>query len=45
MAIDGLGLAGTGGHTDKEIADLSELPRLSKRAAILFYRLTQPARP
>lgn len=45
MAIDGLGLAGTGGHTDRETADLSALPRLTKRAAILFYRLTQPARP
>ena len=45
MIIDGLGLAGTGGHTDKEIADISELPKLTKRAAILFYRLTQPARP
>jgi glutamate carboxypeptidase len=45
MIIDGLGLAGTGGHTDKETADLSELPRLTRRAAILFYRLTQPARP
>jgi glutamate carboxypeptidase len=45
MIIDGLGLAGTGGHTDKETADLSELPRLTQRAAILFYRLTQPARP
>lgn len=45
MIIDGLGLAGTGGHTDKETADLSELPRLTKRAAILFYRLTQPPRP
>ena len=45
MIIDGLGLAGTGGHTEKEIADLSELPRLTKRAAILFYRLTRPPRP
>ena len=45
MIIDGLGLAGTGGHTDKETADLSELPRLTKRAALLFYRLTQPPRP
>jgi glutamate carboxypeptidase len=45
MIIDGLGLAGSGGHTEKETADLSMLPRLTERAAILFYRLTQPARP
>jgi len=45
MVIDGLGLAGTGGHTDQETADLSQLPRLTRRAAILFFRLTQPARP
>jgi glutamate carboxypeptidase len=45
MIIDGLGLAGTGGHTDKEIADVSQLPKLTERAAILFYRLTQPPRP
>jgi glutamate carboxypeptidase len=39
MAIDGVGLAGSDDHTEKETADLSTLPRLTKRAALLFYRL------
>jgi glutamate carboxypeptidase len=41
MAIDGLGLFGGGGHTDKEFANLNWLPRQTKRAAILLYRLAQ----
>jgi glutamate carboxypeptidase len=39
MAIDALGLAGWDDHSDKETADLRWLPRLTKRAAILMYRL------
>jgi len=41
MAIDGLGLPGGDGHTEKEFANLKWLPKQSKRAAILIYRLTQ----
>ncbi len=40
MAIDALGLAGSGGHTDKETADLRTLPIKTKRAAVFLYRLT-----
>jgi glutamate carboxypeptidase len=39
MAIDALGLAGWDDHSDKETADLRWLPKLTKRAAILIYRL------
>lgn len=39
MAIDGLGLMGTGGHTVNEVADLATLPQQTKRAALLLYRL------
>ncbi len=39
MAIDGLGLMGTGGHTVEETADLRTLPTQTKRAALLLYRL------
>jgi len=41
MAIDGLGLFGGHGHTDKEYANLNWLPRQTKRIALLMYRLTQ----
>ncbi len=41
MAIDGIGLAGWDDHTAKEVADLSTLPMLTKRAAVLLYRLSQ----
>lgn len=41
MAIDGLGLVGGYGHTDKEYANLNWLPRQTKRVALLMYRLTQ----
>ncbi len=41
MAIDGLGLFGGHGHTDKEYANLNWLPRQTKRIALLIYRLTQ----
>ena len=39
MAIDGLGLSGTGGHTVDETARMSAFPSQSKRAALLLYRL------
>ncbi len=41
MAIDGLGLFGGHGHTDKEYVNLNWLPRQTKRIALLMYRLTQ----
>ena len=40
MAIDGIGLMGTGGHTVTEMADLRTLPMQTKRAAVLLYRLS-----
>ncbi|NOT76331.1 MAG: M20/M25/M40 family metallo-hydrolase [Cyclobacteriaceae bacterium] len=41
MAIDGLGLRSTGGHTIDETADPRSISLQAKRASILFYRLTQ----
>jgi glutamate carboxypeptidase len=41
MALDGLGLSGVDGHTAGETADLRTLPTLTKRAAVLLYRLTR----
>ena len=43
MALDGLGLMGSGGHTVEETADLSTLPSQTKRAALLMYRLSRDA--
>lgn len=40
MIIDGIGLAGADDHTEKETADLKTLPMLTKRAALLLYRLS-----
>jgi glutamate carboxypeptidase len=39
MALDGLGLMGTGGHTVEETADLTTLASQAQRAALLMYRL------
>jgi glutamate carboxypeptidase len=39
MAIDGLGMSGTGGHTVDETGLMSSLPNQSKRAALMIYRL------
>jgi glutamate carboxypeptidase len=39
MVIDALGLAGWDDHSDKETANLNWLPRLTRRAAVLIYRL------
>ena len=41
MAMDGIGLMGTGGHTLEETADLRTLPSQTKRAALLLYRLAR----
>ena len=41
MALDGIGLSGHDDHTDKETADLRMLPALTKRAAIMLYRLSK----
>ena len=40
MAMDGLGLGSSGGHTVNEVANLRTLPMQTKRAAVLMYRLT-----
>jgi len=40
MALDGLGLMGSGGHTVDETADLETLPSQTKRAALLMHRLS-----
>ena len=42
MALDGLGLMGTGGHTVDEMADLSTLDSQTIRAAVTLYRLSLP---
>ena len=41
MALDGLGLMGSGGHTIKEVADITTLSSQTKRAAVLMYRLSK----
>jgi glutamate carboxypeptidase len=41
MALDGVGLMGSGGHTVEETADLRTLPSQAKRAAVLLWRLSQ----
>ncbi len=43
-AMDGIGLSGWDGHTDKETADLRKFPSQTKRAAILLYRISSGAR-
>jgi glutamate carboxypeptidase len=39
MALDGLGIAGAGGHTENETANLNYLAIDAKRAAVLIARL------
>ena len=41
MAMDGVGLMGSGGHTVDEVADLRTLPQQTKRVAVLLYRLSR----
>ncbi|MBB3168910.1 M20/M25/M40 family metallo-hydrolase [Simiduia aestuariiviva] len=43
QALDGLGLMGTGGHTDNEVADMHTLTSQARRAALLMYRLSSVA--
>lgn len=38
MAIDGVGMRGSGGHTVDEVADLSTLDSQTIRAAVMMYR-------
>ena len=40
MAIDGLGLMGTGGHTKDEVADMSTFAQNIEKTAVLLYRLS-----
>ena len=39
MGIDGMGMSGKDDHTINETGDLRALPKQSKRAAVLIYRL------
>jgi glutamate carboxypeptidase len=39
--VGGLGVHGTGSHTEREMVDLSTLSQQIKRAALLIYRLTR----
>ena len=41
MALDGLGLMGSGAHTKNEVADLTTLNKNIEKTAILIYRLSQ----
>jgi glutamate carboxypeptidase len=41
MAIDGLGLMGTGGHTKDEVADMTTFAQNIEKTAVLLYRLSQ----
>ncbi len=38
-SLGGIGVEGTGAHTDHETADLRSLPKSAKRAAVLIHRL------
>jgi glutamate carboxypeptidase len=40
-ALDGLGVVGDGGHTVNEMVDLTTIPFMAKRAAVLIHRLTR----
>jgi glutamate carboxypeptidase len=40
-SLDGLGASGPGSHTVEETIDLASLPKITKRAALLIYRLTR----
>jgi len=45
VGIDGLGAQGRGAHTDDEDLEIASIERGAIRAALLIYRLTQPASP
>jgi glutamate carboxypeptidase len=40
--LDGMGADGQGAHAPGESVELDSMPMLTKRAAILIYRLTRP---
>ena len=40
-AMDGIGLSGGNDHTEKEYGELNRLSRLTKRAAVFLYRLSE----
>lgn len=42
MALDGIGLMGSGGHTVNEVGDLATLDAMTIRAAVTLYRLSRP---
>ncbi|MBC3766343.1 M20/M25/M40 family metallo-hydrolase [Neptunicella marina] len=44
MALDGLGMSGTAGHTVNETGNMVSLPNQTKRAALLLYRLKTMAK-
>ena len=39
--LDGLGMVGGYAHSPREVADVTVMPTVSKRAAVLLYRLTR----
>jgi glutamate carboxypeptidase len=39
--LDGIGASGGGAHAPGEFVELDSLPLLTKRAALLIYRLTR----
>ncbi|MBW3661016.1 MAG: M20/M25/M40 family metallo-hydrolase [Gemmatimonadetes bacterium] len=39
--LDGLGVHGSGSHTPDEVVDLTSLPMVAKRAAVLIHRLAR----
>jgi glutamate carboxypeptidase len=39
--LDGLGVMGQGAHSEEEFVDLRTMEALTKRAAVLIYRLTR----
>ena len=40
--IDGIGVSGSGAHTDDEDLEIASIERAAIRAAVLIYRLTRP---
>jgi glutamate carboxypeptidase len=39
--LDGIGASGAGAHAPGESVDLASLPKVTKKAALLIYRLTR----
>jgi glutamate carboxypeptidase len=42
MALEGIGLMGSGGHTVNEVGDLATRNAMSHPAAVTLYRSSQP---